>query len=335
MPLEVDPLQLKRFGKLILFRTLCLAAHYLAVMDALASMVDYAKILQGADKAGLFTGASLNSTNITTTPKVVVPTTTKKPISRPSKIGLCSTKRVSINQEELDSLLMNFNMAFFLLLGFYGIAAINYLVAIVVNMRLCLFPVTREVDKMENEIPGTWDKLKSMTFNLATFPCDTAIMSCVVGLYAVKRGAKGLACWQCFKIAAACRSEEDLDGILFMSSLSLNVNFILVLGIVFYKGFISYYRSTDPEKCDCHCEAPRCVTGCFVSLVVTSVFMMPPFLVMKTKYFDLKGIEPDLVADLMDKMMLVGIIIWAVAGFGALVVVPIKIVLTRGGDKKS
>ena len=334
MPLEVDKIQLKRFGKLILFRTLCLGAHYLAVMDALASLPEYAKILQGSGSSNSIASSSGNNTNITVTTTKAVPQTTKKPISRPAKIGLCSTTKIPVNQEELDSLLLNFNMAFFLLLGFYGIAAINYLVAIVVNMRLCLFPVERDVDKMGNFLPCVWDKLKSMTFNLATFPCDTAIMSCVVGLYAVKRGSKGLACWQCFKTPAICKSEEDLDAIKFMSSLSLNLNFILVLGIVFYKGFIAYYRSTDPEKCECHCEAPRCVTGCFVSLVVTSVFMMPPFLVMKTKYFDLKGIEPDLVADLMDKMMLVGIIIWAVAGFGALVVVPLKMALTKGDDKK-
>lgn len=334
MPLEVNKLELKRFGKLILFRTLCLGAHYIAVMDALASLPEYAAILQGPGGSSSVSTGSSNSTNSSVSTTKAVPQTTKKPVARSAKIGLCSTKKMAVNQEELDSLLLNFNMAFFLLLGFYGIAVINYLVAIVVNLRLCLFETERDVDKMGNFLPCTWDKLKSMTFNLATFPCDTAIMSCVVGLYAVKRGSTGLACWQCFKSPVTCRKEEDVDAILLMSSLSLNLNFILVLGIVFYKGFITYYRSTDPEKCECHCEAPRCVTGCFVSLVVTSVFMMPPFLVMKTKYFDLKDIEPDFIADLMDKMMLVGIIIWAVAGFGALVVVPLKMVLMRGEEKK-
>ncbi|XP_066931408.1 uncharacterized protein [Clytia hemisphaerica] len=328
---DIDKLQLKRYIKLMVFRLVTLAAHYLAVMDALASLVDYAAILQGSDKRiGTF---NLNLTsNFTTTPLPIKDTETTKALTRAAKIGLCNMKK-AIKQDELDSLLINFNMSFFLLLGFYGIAVIAFVIGIVVNLRLCLCPVTRDTDKMGNELPCIWDKIKGATFNLATFPCDTAIMSCIVGLYAVKRGSAGLGCWQCFK-TPTCRSQEDIDGILLGSSISMNINFILVVGIVFYKGFVTYFRATDPEKCECHCVAPRCVTGCFISLVVTSVVMMPPFLVMKTKYFDLKEINPGFFADIMDKMMLVGIIIWAVAGVAVLVVMPLKRVLLGGDDEK-
>jgi len=329
LTIEVDQLLLKRFLKLMVFRLVTLGAHYIAVMDALTSLTEYAQILQGSDNV-----APIIVTNLTTTTPIPVAAATKKAGStRPAKIGLCNMKK-PIGQEDLDSLLLNFNMSFFLLLGFYGIAGIIFIVSIAVNLRLNLCASERDVDALGNPLPNTFDKIQGTTFNLATFPCDTAIMSCIIGLYAVKRGSAGLACWQCFKQTDTCKNEEDLDGIMFMSSLSLNLNFILVLGIVFYKAFISYFRSTDPIKCDCHCVVPRCVTGCFVSLVVTSVVMMPPFLVMKTKYFDLKDIQPGFIADIMDKLMLVGIIIWAVAGVFVLIVVPLKMCLMKDDKKK-
>lgn len=330
LTIEVDQLLLKRYLKLMVFRLVTLGAHYIAVMDALTSLAAYAQILQGSDNI-----APVIVTNLTTTTALPVAlVTTKKPGStRPAKIGLCNMK-TTIGQEDLDSLLLNFNMSFFLLLGFYGIAGIIFIISIGVNLRLNLCANERDVDALGNPLPNTMDKIQSATFNLATFPCDTAIMSCIIGLYAVKRGSKGLACWECFKKIDTCRNEEDLDAIMFMSSLSLNLNFLLVLGIVFYKAFISYFRSTDPVKCDCHCVVPRCVTGCFVSLVATSVVMMPPFLVMKTKYFDLKDIQPGFIADIMDKLMLVGIIIWAVAGVFVLIVVPLKLCMMRGDKKK-
>lgn len=342
MPVEVDPVELKRFLKLLLFRVLVLGAHYIAVMDALASVATYAQILNpssggGGGGAGITSSGMFNVTNITTTTTTtpipsLLETTKPKVIKRPTKIGVCNMKK-KLPQEGLDSLMLNFSMSFFLLLGFYGIATINFLVKLVVNLRMCICPVEGEPDKLGNPQPTIWHKLRGITFNLATFPCDTAIMSCIVGLYAVKRGGSGLGCWECY-MTSTCTSEEKLDEILFMSSLSLNLNFLLVLGIVFYKGFIAYFRSTDPEKCNCHCVAPRCVTGCFVSLVVTSVVMMPPFLVMKTKYYDLKDVEPGFVAEIFDKMMLVGIVIWGVIGIGVCIVVPLKMILMRGDGKK-
>lgn len=323
---EVDKLLLKRYLKLLALRTIVLASHYIAVMDALLSVSKYAQILQGSTTDNV--DLHFNLTNVTTTTTIapiMVGLTTKVPRIGPAKIGICNLLK-PISQKDLDSLLLNFNMSFFLLLGFYGIAAIIFIVSVVVNLRLCICPIWQEPDELGRVTPTTWHKVRDMAFNLATFPCDTAIMSCIVGLYAVKRGSSGLACWECFK-DPTCNTVKDFDGILFFSSLSLNVNFIFVLTIVFYKGFITYFRSTDPEKCDCHCVAPRCVTGCFVSLVVTSVVMMPPFLVMKLKYFDLKDIQPGFIADIMDKMMLVGIVIWAVAGVFVLIVVPLKMVL--------
>ena len=318
--IEVDKVLLKRHLKLFFFRVIVLGSHYIAVMDALVSIPIYEE---------LKSKSSGNATKVATSALLRKNETV---IKRPAKIELCDLKR-AIPQKDIDSLLLNFNMSFFILLGFYGIAGINFIVKTIVNFRLIICPIWQEPDALGRVPPTIWDKIRDQTFNIATFSCDMAIMSCIVGLYAAKRGSKGLACWECFN-TPTCNSVKALDKIKFMSSLSLNLNFVLVLMMVFYKGFIAYFRQTDPEKCDCHCVVPRCVTGCFVSLVITSVVMMPPFLVMDTKYFKLKGIKPGFVAGIMEKMRLVGIIIWAVAGIFIFIVVPLKMILLRNKDPK-
>lgn len=312
---EVDKILLKRWLKLFIFRVMVLGAHYIAVMDALASMGKYPTL------RATFTSGK----NVTTSKNVTA-------VVKPAKIEYCNMK-AKLSVKDLDSALLNFNMSLFLLFGFYGIAAMNFIVKTIVHLRLCICPIWQEPDACGRVPPTSWDKVRDFTFNLATFPCDMAIMSCIVGLYAVKRGSKGLGCWECY-VEPTCKSKKDFEAILFMSSLALNINFILVLGIVFYKGFIAYFRSTDPEKCDCHCVAPRCVTGCFVSLVVTSVVMMPPFLVMQERYYSLKEIKPNFFAGIFEKMMLVGIIIWAVAGIFVFIVVPLKLILLRDKNPK-
>ena len=319
---EIKPILIKRWLRLFIFRVIVLGAHYIAVMDALTSLKEYPSLKEVSQKT-----SNLNTTGS----KIAV--TESIEISKPAVIGYCDMT-TKLSEKDLESKMLNFNMSFFLLLGFYGIAAVNFLVKTVVSLRLAMFSIDQQMDAIGRPLPTKWHKVQDMTFNLASFPCDMGIMSCIVGLYAVKRGKEGLGCWQCFN-DPKCLKEEDLDKILFMSSLALNLNFILVLAIVFYKGFISYFRQTDPEKCDCHCEAPRCVTGCFVSLVITCVIMMPPFLVMDLKVLgnaDLK--VSGFTSGMMQKMMLVGAIIWGVAGIAIFVVAPIKLILMRDKNPK-
>ena len=321
--LEIDHVLMKRWLKLMCLRVAVLGAHFISISDALNSAGRY-PILQQCYKGGPCPSTSSDVGNITKPVKPVIP------VVKPDVIGTCKMKGPF---KELDSHFFNFNMAFFMILGFYGFAVINFIVKCVINFRLVLCPVPQDADACGNLLPTIWHKIRDATFNFATFPCDTAIMSCVVGLYASKRGAGGLGCWQC-SLEPTCTKEDDLDSLLFMSSFALNLNFFLVLIIVFYKGFITYFRATDPDKCDCHCEIPRCVTGCFVSLITTSVIMMPPFVVLSDKYYDLPGVEGNLFSMIMGNMKMIGIIIWAVIGIFLFIVIPMKLILLRNKDAK-
>lgn len=333
--LEIDHVLLKRWLKLFGLRVAVLAAHFIAIADGLGSVGRYPLLLKCAK------GGSCPLLKQPAPPPSVGNTTAKPvtvlPITRPKKgpkIGPCSM--AGGYDKDFDGHMFDFNMAFFVLLGFYGLAFINFIIKSVINFRLVLCPVPQDKDACGNLLPTIWHKIRDATFNFATFPCDTIIMSCIIGVYASKRTATGLGCWECFA-DPFCTEEEHYDSILFMSSFAMNLNMFLVLIMVFYKGFITYFRATDPEKCDCHCVVPRCITGCFISLITTSVIMMPPFVTLSNKYYALVGEDgQNLFSMLMENMKMIGMIIWVVIGAVAVVVLPIKLIMLKrgGGGKK-
>ena len=70
----------------------------------------------------------------------------------------------------------------------------------------------KEEDACGNKLPTKWHKARDQCFNFATFPCDTAILSCVAGLYVNKRGAAGLGCWQCAVEPKCLKVNEQGSG---------------------------------------------------------------------------------------------------------------------------
>ena len=304
---DIDPIALKRWLKLMLLRILVLIAHTIALVDGFNSVSRYS-ILEKCSMGGRCPG----DRNISTT------LSTKK--IRPDKIGNCNMRSP---YNKFTTYMFEFELSLYVCVSFTGLAIINFLIQSVVSFRLSLYPPEQQTDACLKRIPTIWHKVRITTFNFATFPCDSLIMTSIVGMYASKRSNFGLGCWECF-IDTRCRKPEHYENIIFLNSFAFHLNMILVLAIVFYKGYIVFFRSMDPEKCDCHCVIPRCITGCFVSLVTTCIIMMPPFVALSQKYYStLKG-KKGFLQRMVEDMETVGVIVWVCMGVFFFVVIPMR-----------
>ena len=162
--IDIDHDLKKKWLKLFGLRCAVLLAHLIAIADGMGSMGQYA-LLQKCLKGGPCPGAGGGNAggNITVTP--VTPT---KKVVKPAKVGICSMKGP---YKEFDSHMFNFNMSLFVMLGFFGMAMINFIISCVINFRLVLCPIPCPVDACGNSFPTTWHKIRDATFNFATFPC--------------------------------------------------------------------------------------------------------------------------------------------------------------------
>ena len=251
----------------------------------------------------------------TTYPKLLTDYTSNKLADGTFRTGskdlYCNLRKVW-TKKELDPLLLKFNMCLYLYLGFYGAAGIIFLIQIVVNIRLIIFPIEPEQDPKGQPVLSIWHRLKDKTYRLATLCGDVPIIVVACGLYTLKRGKDGLGCWEC-QTNLQCTNYKTYDKLILAGSQwGLTISYISIVLMTFYKAFSAFYIWANPGACDCECKALRCCSGCFLALIIMIMLMTPSWMILQYEYYSKKEIKTDFIWNICDKMMLIGIIIWAV-----------------------
>ena len=300
LELEIDKALLKHFLRLFVLRGLSVFGYYLMFMDAfLSAFQRYPTLLTGY-KAGKY-GNVTNKAN--------------------SKDLYCNMKK-RWNVKDLEGMLGEHKFSVFLLMGFMGLVAVTFFLQLVVFTRLILFPIAPMVDKKGNTVISKWIKLKDLIYRMPTLLGDLPGIAVAVSIYGALRGATGIACWEC-QLTKSCVNKKTFDLLLSDNELAIDILYPSVVALTFYKAFYTYFVWSNPMECECYCTCLRCCTGVFFASIFTMLMMTPGWMVLNYGYYTKPGIVKDVVSSLTEKMMLMGIIIWAVLVL-LLICIPVK-----------
>ena len=297
---EIDKALLKHFLRLFFLRGLSVLGYYLLFIDAFTSTFQRLPMLLTEYKAGKL-GNMTNKAN--------------------SKDLYCNLKK-SWKVNEVEKMVGEHKFNVFLLMGFMGFIAATFVIQLVVFIRLILFPLAPMVDKKGNAVVSRWAKVKDVTYRVPTLLGDLPGIAVAVSIYGNLRGANGIACWEC-QIQPSCFNKESYNQLLQQNELAIDILYPSVVALTFYKGFYTYFVWSNPMECECYCTCLRCCTGVFFASIFTMLMMTPGWMVLNYGYYTKPGITKDIVSSLTEKMMLMGIIIWAVLVL-MLVCIPVK-----------
>ena len=300
LDLEIDKALLKHFIRLFVLRGLSVFGYYLMFMDAFTSaFLRYPKLLTEY-KAGKF-GNVTNKAN--------------------SKGLYCNMKK-KWKVDELEVMFGGHKFSLFLLMGFMGLVAVTFVLQLIVFIRLILRPIPPMVDKKGNAVVSKWIKLKDLVYRIPTLLGDLPGIAVAVSIYGSLRGATGIACWEC-QLTKSCINKETFNQLIHASELAIDILYPSVVALTFYKAFYTYFVWSNPMECECYCTCLRCCTGVFFASIFTMLMMTPGWMVLNYGYYTKPGIVKDVVSSLTEKMMLMGIIIWAVLVL-MLICIPVK-----------
>ncbi len=287
--IEIDTALLKHLIAVFFFRGCTVVGYYLMFMDAfMAGFTRYPAL-----KTKYLAGSFKNTT-----------------AKRNSKDLYCNFQK-KWSEKELNLMFGVHHFTIFVFVGFLGATALIFVIQLVVNIRLILFPIPPQTDKKGLPIVSKWEVLKTWSYRLSTLIGDLPGTATAVALYAMIRGKDGMGCWEC-QLTTSCINKKTFTKLIFPSELALDILYPAVVVLTFYKAYHAYYTWSDPMLCDCHCKPLRCCTGTFLSMLITMLMMTPGWMVLNNYYYSKKGIKKDFVSSLTEKMMLMGIIIWAV-----------------------
>lgn len=309
--IEIDKDLLKHFLRLFLLRGLSVFGYYLMFMDSFLSAFQKYPELLTEYKAGKF-GNVTNKAN--------------------NKDLYCNMKK-KWKVAELEKMFGQHKFNVMLLMGFMGVVAVMFFMQLIIFMRLILFPLAPMVDKKGNTLISRWVKLKDFVYRLPTLFGDLPGIAVAVSIYGMLRGSTGIACWEC-QIKSTCVNKKTFDDLLSSSELAINILYPSVVAVTFYKAFYTYFVWSNPMECECYCTCLRCCTGVFFASIFTMLMMTPGWMVLNYGYYTKPGIVKDAISSLTEKMMLMGVIIWAVLIL-MLICIPVKnLLLAEKKEKK-
>ena len=184
---------------------------------------------------------------------------------------------------------------------------------IIFSLHFLLWVVTITFSLMEADfLQENWEILVKgkIVFTLAAnflqdIPCSTI----AIELYLLRRGSNGLICWQC-SVDPECKSGDYLETLLAPSSGALTLLILAICLTTLWKAISSFFRWSRVDECDVFII--RATTSLFAGFLYASVIMTPAMTILKYRYFTLPGVTPGFLADLVDKLFIIGALFWAV-----------------------
>lgn len=192
-------------------------------------------------------------------------------------------------------------------LTFTIIATINF------SLHFLLWVVTIGFSLMEAEfLQENWDILvkgKIVFTMAANFIQDIPCSTIAIELYLLRRGTSGLICWQC-SVDPDCESLEYLETLLAPSTQALTLLILAICLTTLWKAISSFFRWSRADECDVFII--RATTSLFAGFLYACIIMTPAMTILKYRFFTLPGVTPGFLADLVDKLFIIGALFWSV-----------------------
>ena len=220
-------------------------------------------------------------------------------------IGFCSNP--SFKQNRTIELSQKYSKTLGLYLAFTIIATIIFSLHFLQWLATLVFSLTEGDFLQEN-----WDVLVKgkIVFTLAaSFLQDIPCSAVAIELYLLRRGTGGLTCWQC-SMDSKCTSVDYLDTLLLPSNQALSLLILAITLTTLWKAVSSFFRWSRVDQCDMFFI--RATTSLFAGFLYTTIIMTPAMAILNYRYYTLPGVTPGFIADVVDKLFIIGALFWSV-----------------------
>lgn len=191
--------------------------------------------------------------------------------------------------------------------------AFTIIATIIFGLHFLLWIVTLAFSLMEADfLQENWDVLVTgkIAFTLAAnFVQDIPCSTIGIELYLLRRGTNGLICWQC-SMDPKCTSVDYLETLLAPSSQALSLLIVAICLTTLWKAISSFFRWSRVEQCDVFII--RATTSLFAGFLYACIITTPAMTILKYRYFTLPGVTAGFIADLVDKLFIIGALFWSV-----------------------
>ena len=185
--------------------------------------------------------------------------------------------------------------------------------SIIFSLHFLLWLATIGFSLMEADfLQENWDHLVKgkIGFTIAAnfiqdIPCSTI----AIELYLLRRGTNGLICWQC-TVDPQCDSQEYLETLLAPSTQALTLLIVAICLTTLWKAISSFFRWSRADECDVFII--RATTSLFAGFLYACIIMTPAMTILKYRFFTLPGVTPGFLADLIDKLFIIGALFWSI-----------------------
>lgn len=140
-------------------------------------------------------------------------------------------------------------------------------------------------------------------------PCSMLAME----LYLLRRGSRGLICWQC-AMDIDCVNTAHVEELMAPSTSSLSLLLFAITISTLWKAISSFFRWSRVDECNVFII--RSTTSLFAGFLYACIILTPMFAILKYEFFILPGVEPGLIGSIVDKVFIVGVLFWAIGILG-------------------
>ena len=138
---------------------------------------------------------------------------------------------------------------------------------------------------------------------------DIPLSAISAELFSLQQGQQGLVCWYC-KVSGLCSDAKQLQRKINRSRVAMWLNFTAIGMTSLWKGISSFYRWTRIDYCQAFFL--RACTSVFFGGLFSIAILTPPMTVLKYRYFVRPGIDSGLLMDIIDRVYVVGAIMWVI-----------------------
>lgn len=220
-------------------------------------------------------------------------------------LEFCSSS--TFDTKKTNELLDQYGTTLEIYLTFTIVATIIFCLHFLLWVSTIAFSLTTADFLQEN-----WDILVKgkIVFTLAAnflqdIPCSTI----AIELYLLRRGTGGLICWQC-SVDPECKTVDYLETLLAPSSQALTLLILAICLTTLWKAISSFFRWSRADECDVFII--RATTSLFAGFLYACIIMTPAMTILKYRYFTLPGVTPGFLADLVDKLFIIGALFWSI-----------------------
>ena len=229
---------------------------------------------------------------------------------RPAKsIGYCTTTEWDMEKVhelyDLYGLVLNIYMFF---LGIAGLIFFLHFCMWVVAILLSLTKIDFITEQMPKVVTG------KIIFSLCeSFIHDIPISCIAIELYLLRRGSQGLVCYLCSH-SPTCNKADHIDDLLSGSSGKLSFLLFAIGLTTTWKGLTSMFRFSRTGVIDIFII--RAVVSLFAAGIYIIVILTPAMVLLKYRYYTLPGVNGGFFADIIDRVMIIGALLWIILLMG-------------------